>query len=151
MRLAERKAGRWNGLVSARRARRHLLKLSQAGCGRRTASIASKVGETCLQEIKSGRKTHIRAETERRILAVGKETCAGGALVPAAETWKLINRMLKVGFSRSWIARKLGGKSLALQLNRETVTARNARKVELIYSSLIRSAHSLVRREGYAL
>jgi hypothetical protein len=132
-RAAARKAGDWNGLVSAKRARRHILKLSRAGVGRRSLAEASDVGETCIVEIRSGKKKRIRKRTESRILAVTAAAFAGGALVPAKRTWLLINRLLENGFTRAEIARRLGYRRPALQFGKDLVTAQTAATVERFY------------------
>ena len=51
-----RKAGDWNGLVDASKARRHLRRLSRQGVGRRVVSEVSDVAESILQQIRSGEK-----------------------------------------------------------------------------------------------
>jgi len=137
-RAAARKAGDWNGLVSAKRARAHILKLSRAGVGRRSLAEAADVGETVIVEVRSGKKRQIRKRTETRILAVTAEAVAGGALVPASRTWLLINRLIKYeGFTRAEIARRLGYRRPALQLGREFVTAKTAVAVERLYRRLM--------------
>lgn len=70
MRAAERRAGRSNHLVSSAPSRRHLIRLSKAGVGRRAVSDVTGIGCTCLAEIRGGRKLKVRAQTEQKILAV---------------------------------------------------------------------------------
>lgn len=132
-RAAARKAGDWNGLVPAGRARAHLLKLSRRGVGRRAVQAACDVALTILQEVHSGRKTQIRRRTETRILAVTVDALSDGALIPAAHTHALIQRLLEEGFTRAELARRLGYRSPKLQLNTPKVTAKNAARVERFY------------------
>jgi hypothetical protein len=132
-RLRARRSGEWNGLVSAAAARKHLLRLSKQGVGRRSVSDAALVPQSTLQEIKTGRKTQIRRSTERRILAVTKEAAGMAFLVPAAPTWALIERLLEEGFTRTRIAREIGRKAPSLQLRTDRITKRNAIAIERLY------------------
>ena len=131
-RQAARAAGDWNGIVDADRARRHILALARQGVGRRMVAAASDVAESVIADVRAGRKTNIRARTERRILAVTPACRGDAALVPAKRTWERIEWLLDEGFTKGRIALELGRKTRALQLNREWVTARNAAAVEAL-------------------
>ncbi len=136
-RQAKRKAGEWNGLVPAKRARRHIIKLSRLGVGRRALAEASDVGATIIMEIRSGRKNRIRKQTETRILGVTAEAVSGGALVSASRTLRLINRLLETeGFTKAEIARRLGYTTPKLQIRGEFVRASTAAAVERLYRRL---------------
>lgn len=135
-RIAARNAGDWNGIVSASKAQRHLIELSHAGVGRRSVRDVCGVAETVLSDIVRGRKTQIRARTERAILAVTKEALADHALVPAGPTWKLLDELISDGYTKTELARHLGCASHALQVSRHQVTVRNAYKVERMYEQL---------------
>ena len=128
-RAALRRAGLANGLVNARRARKHLLKLSCNGVGRRTVGTITGISDSVLFKIRSGQRKQIRALTEKAILEVDTSRRRGSTLVPATETWKRIDRLLSEGFTRARIARELGRKMPALQLDRDFVTAKNERAV----------------------
>lgn len=91
------------------------------------------MGMTVIAEIRSGKKRRIRKRTETRILSVTAEAVFGGAKVPAARTWRLINRLLNEGFTRGEIARRLGYRRPALQLGKDFMTAKNAAAVERLY------------------
>ena len=129
-RLAARKIGLWNGLVSAKRARDHILKLSRAGVGRRTVGKLTGISDSVLMKIRSGRRSQIRALTERRILEVSHRAVRGSTLVPAGATWQKIEWLIDEGFTKGRIAIEIGKKTRALQLNRTFVTAANAKKVD---------------------
>lgn len=139
-RAAARKRGEGNGLVSAAVARAHLFALSRQGVGRRAVGAACDVGDTTLQQIRSGKKTQIRKDTERRILAVDAAAVSAGAVVSAKPTQKLINELLDEGFSKAELARRLGYTSPALQLNRRRVTVANAARVERFYRTVMAEA-----------
>lgn len=125
----------WNGLVDAARARRHLRRLSRLGVGRRSVRAACDVGDTTLQRIITGQKQRIRARTERRILEVDAEAVADHGLVDAAETWRLVEELLRHDFTEAGLARLLGSKAKypSLQLGRRKVTAKNAQKVRRLH------------------
>lgn len=132
-----RKAGDWNGLVPADKARAHMLKLSRAGIGRRAIAAASDVADTVLQEIRSRRKRQIRARTERKILAVGKAQASDRALVDAKRTWALIDELLEEGYAVGLIATRLGYARPYLQFKRGgRVTVRTQARVERLHREL---------------
>lgn len=136
-RQAARKGGDWNGLVSAKRARAHILKLSRQGVGRRAIAEASDVGATVIFQIRSGKKLRIRKRTEKKILSVTAAAVAGGALVPAERTLRLINRLIQVeGFTKAEIARRLGYKTEKLQIKPGLICARTAVAIERLYRRL---------------
>jgi hypothetical protein len=130
------KNGDWNGIVSAEKARAHLAELSKAGVGRRVVGDVTGVADSVLTEVIAGRKTNIRARTERLILGVTVAAAADHALVPAADTWKLIDELLADGHSKAELARLLGYKMPALQLRRSQVTVRNAYDVKQLHERL---------------
>lgn len=132
-RIRARLSGDWNGIVSAGRARRHLLALSRSGVGRRTVADISGVPQSIVHQIKLGRRRRIRARTERRIFLVNSRAMNQARLVPADRTWRMISRLLDEGFSKAEIARRLGYRSPALQLRRKRVTARTALRIERFY------------------
>jgi hypothetical protein len=129
-----------NDLVVAQRARTHLLILSRNGVGRRAVAAASDVSETVLTEIRSMRKLSIRRATETRILSVTAEAIANHGLIDARRTWNQINHLLREGFTKAELARRLGYKSHALQLNPETITAINATRIDRFYRQIMAGA-----------
>lgn len=133
-----RAAGEGNGIVPAAKARAYLKALSSQGVGRRSVSAASDVSATVLSEIIAGRKTNIRAATERAILAVTADAAGDRALVSAKGTWKLLDQLLEDGYTKSELAQRLGSKSKipALQLKRDFVTVRNAYLVARLFDQL---------------
>ncbi len=106
------------------------------GVGRRSIGDVSGIADSILTAISSGDKVNIRARTERAILAVTEDAAADHALVPAGETWKLLDELLSDGYSKAELARQLGRKMPALQLNRHQVTVRNAYDVKLLHDKL---------------
>jgi len=136
-RIRARRAGDWNGLISAGRARRHLLALSRSGVGRRTVAEISGVPQSIVHQIKLGRRRRIRARTERRIFLVNSRAMNQARLVPAHRTWRMIARLLDEGFSKAEIARRLGYRTAALQLRRTHITARTALRIERFYRRIM--------------
>lgn len=157
-RAAARKAGDWNGIVGAGRARAHMAALSLQGVGRRTVCDVSGVAETVLTEIIAGRKARIRARTERAILAVTHQAAADGALISAEETWRMLDELLAQGYTKTELATALGYKNRALQLKRHQVTVRTAFEVHRLYEKLklVDASQTLallteLRDEGYRI
>ncbi len=157
-RALARKAGDWNGIVSADRARAHLNALSAAGVGRRQVSDASGIAESVVHLIAKGRRTKLRARTERAILSVTQQAAADGSLVDAGPTWALLDELLASGYSKAGLARHLGYESSAIQLKRTQCTVRNAYDVQQLHARLRRvpAAESLrllaeLREEGFRL
>src|SRR5882724_224334 len=98
-RAKARRNGDWNGIVPAHRARKHLMELSRLGVGRNTVSAMTDIARSILSEVRAGRKKHIRARTERKILLVTTSQAADKSFVPAVSTWKLITKLLDEGYS----------------------------------------------------
>lgn len=131
-RQAARAAGDWNGFVDAGPARAHLRKLARHGVGKRIVHAVSDVSLSVIDAVRAGRKTRIRARTERKILAVTSAARGDAALIPAGPTWERIGWLLDEGFTKGRIALELGRKTRALQINRRTVTVRTAARVEAL-------------------
>jgi len=90
-----------------------------------------------LQKIKHGNKPNIRRRTEECILTVTLEIKADKTLLPAAPTWRLLEHLFAEGFTKARLAKLLGYKTPALQINRWVVTAKTALKVEKLYCFLL--------------
>jgi len=117
-----------------------MIALSRKGVGRRAVGAASDVADTTLSEIRSGRKAHIRANTERRILAVDVSCLSDRALVPATRAQRLLEKLKAEGWPALRLVRLLGGKSQGLQFGQRLMTARNVRRVERLYRELTAQA-----------
>jgi hypothetical protein len=137
---AKRKAnGDFRGVVSADRARAHILALSAAGVGKVIVADEARVNRNIIHAIRVGRRTQIRANTEARILAVDAKTVVRGdrSLVDAGPTWKLLDELLERGYSRRQLATWLYKKPTAgLQLKREFVAYRTAVRVREMYDKV---------------
>ncbi len=134
-----RAEGDWNGIVDAAAARQHLLALADQGVGRRAVADASDVPGTILCEVRSGRKTKIRARTEKKILAVTVAMAADHALVDAAPTWALIAELRAAGFTKTRIAKELKHNSRQLQFGKKKLTVRNAAALQRVHERLMAS------------
>jgi hypothetical protein len=133
-RAAARKRGEWNGLVSAAKARNHLLKLQRAGIGRRTISDISGICQTQIIKIRSGERKKIRKQTEAKLLMVTTAATGAARLIPAAPTWALIRRLVETeGFTEKEIAQRMGYKNPTLQFRTDRITAKTAMKVRRFY------------------
>lgn len=119
--------------IDAKTVRRHLRWLSSQGVGRRAVVAASGVGETTIQELRSGRQRHVLRGNAEKILSVGLSDAGGAAIIDAAHTWSLLDCLLSAGWPKARIARALGAKRPALQIRRDRVLARTARAVEELH------------------
>lgn len=134
-----RRAGDWNGIVPAAKARAHMVALQKQGIGRRTIADVTDIAESVLSGIRAGTHTNIRARTERLILGVTNDMAADHSHVQASPSWKLINELLRAGFTKVSLARRLGQKGSGLQLGKEFITVRNADQVRKMHAELIHS------------
>jgi hypothetical protein len=125
-------------LIGTRAVREHLRWLSGVGVGYKTVARASGVASSVVFKIHTGAIRRTRRGTADRILAVGASDARGAAIVDAAATWVLLDRLLELGYRRGWIAQQLGAQRPALQIQRDRVTATTARKVEQLYARLWR-------------
>jgi hypothetical protein len=135
-RQAARLAGDWNGIVDAKRARRHLFRLSRVGVGQWAVCHATDIARSMIHEIKNGDRLRIRARTERKILAVTSASRGDASLVPAAKAWRLLEHLIDEGFTKSRLAKELGYRTRALQLRRDRITARNEQRVVALHARL---------------
>lgn len=138
MRAAARKRGEWNGLVDASAARAHLLKLRRQGVGRRAVCLASDLNLSVIIKIYQGKRTQIRATTEKRILAVTPAARLDGAHVSAKKTWRLLDQLLDEGFTKARLAGELGYKSRKLAVGKHKVTVETAGRVERLWNKYMR-------------
>jgi hypothetical protein len=103
-------------------------------------SERSGVAVSSIQRITNGTRTKARRETVDAILAVGRSAAHGTAPVPAGPTWERVNELLANGWTKKAIGQHLTGdpRTVSLQLNRERVTADNARKIEALHAQALR-------------
>lgn len=135
-RAMARKAGEWNGLVDAKPVRLHLLYLKRKGIGTRTVCDYTGLGRTMVQEIRSGRKTRIRKMNAERLLALDTSCFSGGSLVSAKQVWREIDWLIGEGFTQGEIAKRLGYKTLKLQIGKKKVTGRTKVKIDRLVGKL---------------
>ena len=128
-------------------AREHLEFLRANGVGLRTVAEQSGVGRTALMQIINGRTKRARAETIAKILAVGTHVRAPGALVDATRTWELIDDMLRYGYTKGELARRLGSEydKPALQISGNMVLQSTADKVAELHAQLVGTERELMR------
>ena len=128
-------------------AREHLEFLRANGVGLRTVAEQSGVGRTALMQIINGRTKRARAETIAKILAVGTHVRAPGALVDATRTWELIDDMLRYGYTKGDLARRLGSEydKPALQISGNMVLQSTADKVAELHAQLVGTERELMR------
>ena len=125
-------------VIDATEARDHLRWLSSVGVGRRTVAERTGLAFTTVREITTGETRCCAPETAEKILAVGKFSRSGGVRVDAADTWRKIDEILALGWTKVAIARRIiGPDALQLQLGRHEVRASTAAKVADLYAEVM--------------
>lgn len=125
--------------VPADAARAHLLDLSRRNIGRRAVADAIDIPRVTLQRIITGESTRIRRSQAERILAVDASVIADHALVPAAETQRLLREIIRLGFTRASVAVRLGAIARVpkLQYTRGSVLAITEMRVRRLHAELL--------------
>ena len=134
-RAAAQRAGDWRGFVPATFVLDHIKTLSKCGVGYKAIAAAAGLARSTMQKIIRGKQQKIRKHHADRILAVDRAALADGALVPAAQTWNLLNELLESGYTKTFLAKQLGSRAKrpSLQIEAQRITALNASKVERLY------------------
>lgn len=115
-----RRATTWNGLVPVARAREHMLKLRKAGVGLTAVRDACDVAKNVLLAVLAG-KGQLRAQTERRILAVDEGARADRAVAPKRSGRRmraLLKQIEERGFRKGEVGKLLGTSGRSLQLGK---------------------------------
>jgi hypothetical protein len=121
--------------VDATEAREHLLWLSKVGVGKRRVSKLTGISLSVIDRLRQGNQTKCRPKTAAKILAVGRSKASDGAFIDAKQTWRLIDDLVNHGWTKTAIAKAIGSKAQrpALQLQRNKVTAKNARAIAQLH------------------
>jgi hypothetical protein len=125
--------------VPADVARAHLLALSAKGIGRRAVEAATDIDDAVLQRIIRGERARIPRSMEAKILAVDESAASDHALVPATETRRMLRELLRLGFTKTSLAAKLGSEARvpALQIRETRVLAKTELRVRRLYDVLM--------------
>lgn len=118
-------------------AREHLLWLSANGVGRRTIANATGLSSTTIGEIFRGRQ-HATQRTVDLILAVGLHRAPAASRINAAPSWRLVDDLLYLGFTKVRIAREMGRNAPALRLGRDKILKTSAESIRRAWEQLIR-------------
>jgi hypothetical protein len=146
-RAEARARGEGNGIVSAEPARLHLAWLSSQGVGRKTAADAAKVACSIVSKIIDRHRLKIRAQTEKRILAVTQAAAADRAYIDGTPTWERLVELLACGYPKARIGSEIIGHRVhGLQIKQGRVTARNAERVRQAYERLLLAPLSDTKR-----
>lgn len=131
--------GRNDPLVDASGVRAHLEVLKKASIGLRTVSQITGKPRSSLSKIRQGTRKMIKRSDRDAIMGIDPNAILSDAtLVDASPTWKLIDELLELGWTRGRIAREaLGAATKTLQLNEKRVTARNERKIRIYHSRMM--------------
>jgi hypothetical protein len=106
--------GRWQPYVPADEARAHVRSLQAAGMGWKRIARAAGLSPSVLWKLLYGDRTRnlapskrIRPATAAALLAVEPDL-APGAYIDAGPTWRRIEGLVALGYSKRWLAHQLG-------------------------------------------
>lgn len=143
--------GRWNGLVDAEPARRHVRRLMEQGMGLKRIVEVGGASQGQLWKLLYGKKhpdgtrtpsRRIRPDVANRLLAIELDL-ADGARVDGTLTTRRIQALVANGWSQSKLAARLGvlpGNFLHIAHGRRDVTVATARAVHALYRELVDQA-----------
>lgn len=127
--------GRYNCFVDAEASRKQINFLMLSGMRiKGDISRLTGISWTTLWKIRTKQRTKVTPETERRLMELDPlvtERC--GNYVPADEVWETVYRIMECGYSRAFIARKLGYRARALQIGKEKVRRETAERISELY------------------
>lgn len=154
-RRVRRNAYGLNPWVDAEPVRQHVRSLmvgtpgDTEGAGYKQIAKAAGVERNVLGRLLYGRKTsrvrqngdreyreptkRLHKDTADKILAVKSIPLAAGALIPADRTWHYIEEILHYGWTKVQIAQAIGNKGPKLQVKRNRVTVKTARKISKLH------------------
>lgn len=115
----------------------HLRWLESVGVGYKTVAERTGLAPQTIQRIRQRRRTRSTQETISKILAVGKWHGAPGSLIPAEETWRLIDEMRAHKIPKIRIARAIGQQGSGLQVGRQLVRRSTAEAVREAHATLL--------------
>lgn len=106
--------------------------------GREAVAAATNLSARTIQKIANGERRRITIRTESLVLAVTDNLPLDGAMIPLAETKRLLRLLLKEGYTEKELAKHLGYRGNAVQFLRRKnkVTVRNAERVRRLYLRL---------------
>lgn len=142
-RIEARKAGDWQGYVSATNVRKHLKRFKNL----QAVADVTGMNASYLRRIRSGRNRHVRAQTEKRILAIEVEAiekqrslfASDGVFVSAVPVRRMIRILERQGFNSRVLGQRLK-LSGDLRIKGKTVRAWNAMRIEKFYNQLTAEA-----------
>jgi hypothetical protein len=130
--------GRWEPYVPADEARAHVRSLQAAGMGWKRIAHAAGLSTSVVWKLLYGDRTRnlapskrIRPATAAALLAVEPDL-APGARILAFDTWRRIEGLVALGYSKRWIAQQLGAQDNGLQIRTWEVEVRTAQAVQAL-------------------
>lgn len=120
-------------MVDAVFAEMHLTALRGQGVGYRQAARLAGLCDRLVSDIRSGRRTRIRADTQTRILGV-RPVLAHGQSITGWRSWRLIDSLKREEFTQGAIAQMLGNRHPSLQLGKKRMRVRSALRVRAVWN-----------------
>lgn len=132
-----KKKGDFNGNVPADHALNYIEMLADQGVGFKTIAKKAGVPHSTIAKIKSGERLIIRRSTETKIFSVTADAIAPSTNISVADTWKKINHLVELGFTKSELAYRLGRKTPNLQIQKNQITNKKAQEIDALYNQLL--------------
>ena len=118
--------------IDASEVRRHIEWLRQHGIGLRTIAGKTGIGRTALQQLATGESQQVQPDNAAKILSVSLLATPGATQIDARQTWRYVNDLLYLGYTKAGIARAIGQKR-ALQIGRDKVLKHTADKIAALH------------------
>lgn len=135
--IHRQKAGLGNPYISAAPVVAHLRRLSKSGVGYRAVCDVIGIHQSTLQRMKNGTAKFIRKRTAEKILAVSSSAVRDGARIPATETKRRVEKLLRTDFTPKELAERLGRNRVRIG---KRVRAVNAMLIEKLYNQVTAEA-----------
>lgn len=101
--------------VDATEVREHLNFLRSKKIGLKTISERTNVSKATLQSLRNGKRKFVTLPVQEKVLAVSSLPSKGGHYVDAAEAKRLVDELLRQGFTMRQIAKATGRKQIVLK------------------------------------
>jgi hypothetical protein len=137
---ARHRRGIRNPIVSAMRARRHLMKLKRRGIGVMVLSEASGINKRTLEKIRSGQSKNIRLLREQEILSLSELHVSDFSLIPADRVWRIVDKLKAEGFTYKQIEERSGVNYRIMWARKPCVRAKTKMRIEKFYDRVMRAA-----------
>lgn len=122
--------------VSPDQAKAKLEMLARIGIGHRHAAKLAGVSVSTVQRIRTGTARRLRSDVAAAIVGLEQLSLAKGVYVNGYETRHYVESLMREGFTKRWLALKLGLSGGRVRMRHEQVTVLNALRVRQLHHEL---------------